>query len=337
MTRTTEILRTFSGCSHLPVYECDKTNVQTLGRRVRPLRNLSTNLCFRAWRLAHAVKKADCARWPFSKNLLLGAAGFLLEHEHLFDWSSGELRLNGDMSDYYADVTRTSIAGRVAQGMALLFVEDQGYSYLGRFEAELQRYAREQPSRSTKRRSGRLPDFILENGSKRRALAEARGRFVPLGSTPDIKGALRDALDQLNSGGRLIAPQPPKSYAVGDVHTGGRGLFRRTISNRIRRSRVRWATGTLLRFRPMQSAGPTMHHGSRSWASTRRPGAFAQARAARSGTLSRLSPWEGISTSSPFASILPWHGRYIPDPDSWQFIWVVPGVASWAVPGQHQP
>ena len=215
MRRTTGVLHAFTGSSHLPVYECEKTDIQTLGCRVRPLRNVSTNLYFRAWRLAHAVKKADCARWPFPKNVWLGAAGFLLEHKHLFDWNSGELRLNAGMAGYYADFTRTSTSGRIAQGAALLFAEDRGYSYVGRFEAELQRNNQKQLSRSTQRRSGRLPDFIVEDGAKRRALIEAKGKFVPLGSTPDIKGALRDALDQLIHGSTLIRRQPHKSYAVG--------------------------------------------------------------------------------------------------------------------------
>ena len=213
MTRTIETLLAISRW-HLPVFECDKANIQKLHRRIRPLRNSPTNVSFRAWRLAHAVKKADCARWPSPENLWLGAAGFLFEQRHLFDWSPGELRLKAGMSDYYADVTRTSISGRVAQGMALLFLEDQGYSYKGRFETVVQ-HALKQPSGPKRRRPGRLPDFILENGSKGTALAEAKGKFVPLGNPPDIKGVLRDALDQLNSGGRLIAPHPHKSYAVG--------------------------------------------------------------------------------------------------------------------------
>ena len=319
MTRTTETLHALRVGRHLPVFECDKTSIQKPGHRIRPLRNPPTNVSFRAWRLAHAVKKADYSRWPFPKNLRLETAGFLLEQMHLFDWSSGELRLKAGMSDYYADVTRTSISGRVAQGMALLFVEDQGYSYKGRFEAVIQQYARKQPSRSTRRKAGRLPDFILENGSNGTALAEAKGKFVPLGSTPDIKDALRDALDQLNCGGRLIAPQPHKSYAV--------GTFIREVEDCS-------AEPSLIAFvdpEPDESRDPVeippdavRRANYAPWLSLMGFDEAARRLLEREGDSQRyrvpivtLGEHQYMFT---VASILPWYGPNIPDPDLWKLI-----------------
>ena len=323
MIRSTRTLHAFSGFRHLPVFECDKANILKLRRQIRPLCNSSTKVSFHAWRLAHAVKKADCARWPLPRHLWLGTAGFLLEQLHLFDWNSRELRLNEGMSDYYADFTRTSISGRVAQGMTLLFVEDQGYSYFGRFEAVFQQYAPRQASGSTMRRLGRLPDFILESGSKGTALAEAKGGFVPLGGTPDIKGALRDALDQLNSGGRLIAPRPHRSFAV--------GTFIREVQDCSEEP-------SLIAFvdpepdeprDPVEIPPDAIRRANYApWLSLMRFDGPARRLLAREGGSQRypvpiltLGEHQYVFT---VASILPWYGPYIPDRDLWGLIWECP-------------
>ena len=210
-----EILRTFNGRSRLPVFEIEKKIVQKPYARVRPLTQATGDLSFGAWRLAHALKKADCARRPSSSLLWVGTVGFLLEHAHLFDWSSEDLRLNPGMSDFYADFTRTSIAGRIAQGMALLFLEGEGYAYVARFDSTVRHIGSGKSSSAGRQQRPKEPDFIVENGAKEQALAEAKGRFVPVDGDPYIKGDLKAALEQLSSGSALIIPQPLKSFAVG--------------------------------------------------------------------------------------------------------------------------
>lgn len=218
-----DLARTFAGNSQLPVYECDKAKVQKKHGRVRPLGKAKEEISFSAWRLAHALKKADCAREPSSVLLGVGAAGFLLEHIHLFDWRHEELRLSAGMSDFYADFTRTGLAGRVAQGMALLFLENQGYAYTARLSAEIKRQNGSTVAqgllKSKSKRTGttpsRAPDFIVENGKCERALAEAKGAFLTPNATCNIKGVLKDALDQLDGWDRIINPQPLKNFAVG--------------------------------------------------------------------------------------------------------------------------
>ena len=210
-----EVFRTFNGQSRLPVFEIDKKNVQKPYARVRPLPQASGDLSFSAWDLAHALKKADCARWPSSTLLWTGTVGFLLEHAQLFDWSSSDLRLNPGMSDFYADFTRTSIAGRVAQGMALLFLEKEGYTFVARFDSTIRNVSTGKSSSRTRRRKPKEPDFIVENGSKEQALAEAKGGFVPANENSYIKGDLKAALEQLSSGTTSMVPQPSKSFAVG--------------------------------------------------------------------------------------------------------------------------
>ena len=211
-----EVLRAFSGHSSLPVHELDKFKVQTPHRRLRPLPLPSSHLPFTAWQFAHALKKADCARWPSSHLLWIGAAGFLLEQVHLFDWNSRELRLSAGMSDFYADFSRTSLSGRIGQGMAVLFLERLGYRYLGRFSSMLLRHGRDMAAlRSLRNKRVRIPDFIMEAPDGARALAEAKGSFVPFANRSDLKGVLRQALQQLDGWDQAVIPQPQKGFAVG--------------------------------------------------------------------------------------------------------------------------
>jgi len=209
-----QVIRAFNGRSSLPVHELEKAKVEKLHARTRPLPSATGNVQFSAWRLAHAVKKADCLRWPGSPVLCVGAIGFLLENGHLFDWNASEWRLNQGMSNFYADFSSSGIAGRIAQGMALLFLEDNGYAYVGRFETEWKQRAATQ-NRQWPANKEKAPDFIAENGQKEWVLAESKGGFSSPGKQPPIKSALRDGLDQLDGWDKYISPQPIKSFAIG--------------------------------------------------------------------------------------------------------------------------
>ena len=201
-----EIFQALNGRSCLPIFEVDRKTVQTHRARIYPLGQPTASLSFSAWRLAHALKKADCARWPSPHSLWLETTGFLLENMQLFDWSSGNLRLKSGMSRYYADNTRASVAGRIAQGMALLFLEDKGYGYAGSFQSMIGEVSG---------RGQMTPDFVVENDAGERALVEAKGGFVSIGGRPRIKDRLKRALAQLNSGFALMNSQPVNSFAVG--------------------------------------------------------------------------------------------------------------------------
>ena len=208
------VVRAFNGRSNLPVYELAKAKVEKPHGRTRPLPQSTGNVQFSAWRLAHAVKKADCLRWSTAAIRWVGATGFLLENGHLFDWTASEWCLNDGMSSFYADFSGSSMAGRIAQGMALLLLEDKGYAYVGRFETEWKQRAATQnkqwPAGKTK-----APDFIAENGQKQWVLAESKGGFSSPGKKPPIKGALKDGLTQLDGWDKYITPQPIKSFAIG--------------------------------------------------------------------------------------------------------------------------
>lgn len=204
-------LNALVGRSSLPVYELDKTKVQTRSTHIHPFPPLSQNLSFSAWRLAHAVKKADCLRWPLAwPQWWLSSTGFLLENGYLFDWNENELRLKQGMSNFYADFTNTGLAGRIAQGMALLLLEDKGYSYVGRFETVWKQHTAKWPANKKK-----APDFIVENAQQEWVLAESKGGFSRPGRKPPIKKALKKGLEQLDGWDKFFTPQPTKSFVVG--------------------------------------------------------------------------------------------------------------------------
>jgi hypothetical protein len=209
-----QVVRALRGRSCLPVHELTKAKVEKPHGRTRPLPKASGSVEFSAWRLAHAVKKADCLRWPTTPIRWLGATGFLLENGLLFDWTAKEWCLLDGMSSFYADFSGSGLAGRIAQGMALLFLEDKGYAYVGRFETEWTQRAATQ-NRQWPANKSKAPDFIAENSQREWVLAESKGGFSSPGKMPPIKGALKDGLSQLDGWDKCINPQPIKSFAIG--------------------------------------------------------------------------------------------------------------------------
>ncbi|MEE8186726.1 MAG: hypothetical protein V3T99_03575 [Nitrososphaerales archaeon] len=234
------LARDLTGQSKLPLYELDQANVLSKRGRIRPFENRRgftgdpkcspsgqppSYLRIRAWRLAHAIRKADCAkRVPFWL-LRRGSLGFMIEHGHVFRWNADNLRLGNGMSDFYADFSRTSLSGRIAQGMVYLFMEDRGYAFGERFSTFLMRMEGRpgyDPSWRTQRarlrglaKSPKVPDFIFEKPSRETALAESKGSFVSPGMTPNQKGDLRIGIEQLNEWDQHVNPVPRKRFAIG--------------------------------------------------------------------------------------------------------------------------
>lgn len=223
-----DTIHAFSGHSRLPVYKFDEIEVREPYYRISPSTTRLTaqpkNLSVSAWRLAHAVRKADCARWPSSRILYVMAAGFLLENIYLFDWNPANLRFGSRASDFYVDFSKTGITGRIGQGMALLFLEDQGYSYIGRFSTLVDQHLNTSlppnAPNGGKVKAGKSPDFVVENKRMEQALAEAKGRFIPPGGPLGVKSKLKEALRQLENGYRYYFPHLHKNFAVGTFLRG---------------------------------------------------------------------------------------------------------------------
>lgn len=220
-----DAIRAFSGRSSLPVYEFSENDVNQRYYRISPRTAQQNarpkNLSVSAWRLAHAVRKADCARWPSSRILSVMAAGFLYENIYLFDWNPANLRFGSRAADFYVDFSKTGITGRIGQGMALLFLEDQGYSYIGRFSTLVDQHLNSSmPPNGGKVKMGKSPDFVVENKRMEQALAEAKGRFIPPGGSLGVKSKLKEALRQLENEHRYYFPRLHKNFAVGTFLRG---------------------------------------------------------------------------------------------------------------------
>jgi hypothetical protein len=139
----------------------------------------------------------------------------------MFDWGTQTFCLNDGMSNYYADFSRTSLTGRIAQGVAILFLEKEGYHYVGNFKTVWEYITNSQIQ-------GQTPDFMFANAQNQWVPVETKGSFVTPGKSPSFGVILRKALNQLQAwNGRVLYNQPiNKSFAV--------GTFLREYSDRVR-------------------------------------------------------------------------------------------------------
>ncbi|HEX7022981.1 MAG TPA: hypothetical protein VF171_09005, partial [Trueperaceae bacterium] len=191
MMIATTILSSLVGAASLPVFELDRTHVGAPGKKVRPFdpqRGFLGDpkcpslppgeLALNSWRLAHAVKKADCVRPTLHR--WAGRIAFWLDQLTVLDWRHSNLRLLRGASEAHLDFFGSSLAGRIGQGVAILLMEDKGY----RFVSHYPRQANVQG-----------PDFLVENsgsGAVVRAMVESKGSFgQPKERTP-IKEVLRE-------------------------------------------------------------------------------------------------------------------------------------------------
>jgi hypothetical protein len=198
----------------LPVHELSKDKVQEPYSHIRPLPNPSGCLPFSAWSLAHAVKKAALLGTPDEDELKSGAFAFLMEYMKLFDFKTKPISLKHGITRRYVDFISKTLTGSVGEGMALLFLQQKGYAYVGRFESIWRQRAATQ-NRQWPKENRRAPDFIAENSQQEWVLAESKGAFSSAARKPNIKSALKDGLDQLEGWDRFITPQPIKSFAIG--------------------------------------------------------------------------------------------------------------------------
>lgn len=208
--------------SSLPVH--DLTSSFASKTSIRPLPAPTGNLPFSMWRLAHAIKKAECVNPVLASMANSMALGFLLENQHLFDYSGAQFNLAEGAASYLDDFSQTGLTGRVAQGFALLQMESEGYAFVGRFDTFRKKCGVAVPTAPSKRKDKlgksiskriRSPDFVVERRSGDRALVESKGSFLYGGKIADIKGSMSDALKQLAPWGSQFSPAITKKFAVG--------------------------------------------------------------------------------------------------------------------------
>ena len=91
-------------------------------------------LTFTGWQLAHAVVKAD---FLVERDLLLPGLGLLLQVDRIIDFKAGaNLRTVPGSSSSLNDFTRTSLSGRLGQGLSILFAQSKGYNFAGHLASD---------------------------------------------------------------------------------------------------------------------------------------------------------------------------------------------------------
>lgn len=160
-------------------------------------------------RLAHAVIKTD---YLIARNHALPSLGFLLQMDQIIDFgSSANLRLMPGASSVLADVTQSSLAGRVGQGFSLLFAEARNYSFLGHLSSDSSVLAHLALTGSK-----RVADFLFEHNDCSRMILESKASFtLKDDACSPIKRMLKKALsEQVLPWMSVVTPTPSKGYAV---------------------------------------------------------------------------------------------------------------------------
>lgn len=193
--------------THIEVFEWKRSDVIKNRLANSPQwTNLATpkpSLSFSVWKLAHAVVKAD---FLIPKNLILPSLGFILQLEHILAFGSPSgLRLANGAATLLADVTHTSLSGRLGQGLSILFAESRDYRFAGHLQAL-----------SSPPKGEKAADFVFEDFSGDRMILESKTSFSQQDNDPSkIKSVLKGALlKQVDPSMANLAPPPTKGYAV---------------------------------------------------------------------------------------------------------------------------
>jgi hypothetical protein len=203
------------GSKTLPVAELSMATVGLKRLPRAPQWNALTvqrdELRFTGTQLAHAVIKADYLEY---RNPLLPGIGLVLQSHHIIDWNSQQFCLRAGGATLLSDFARSSLTGRLGQGLALLFSHYRGFS----FTCHLREYLESQGI-STRGADGRaLPvaDFLCDGNANDRCIVESKATFSQqqncLSSTKsDLKSALdKQVLKWMNR----VNPPVAKSFVV---------------------------------------------------------------------------------------------------------------------------
>lgn len=202
------------GTSSVDVYEWAQADVRKVRLQNGPVWNDLTKprakLQFNGWQLAHAVTKAD---YLIERDLLLPGLGFLFQIDRIIDFSAGHnLRLVPGSAATLNDFTRTSISGRVGQGLSLLFAHSKGYSFVCHLASD-EGVANHMASVSKRLKAA---DFLFESVKGERMIMESKASFSLAVNDPTlIKSTLKAALkDQVDYWMTRISPPASKGYAL---------------------------------------------------------------------------------------------------------------------------
>lgn len=167
-------------------------------------------LQFRGTQLAHAVIKAD-----FLNHIcpLMPGIGFVLQSDRIVDWNSHDFCLQPGGQTMLSDFVQTSLAGRLGQGLAILFAQSKGYAFQSHLRELLIQHG---IPVIVNGKSLRIADFLMEDGSRNRAIVESKGSISSQTNCPKAtKATFKDALQsQVQPWTTRINPPAQKSFVV---------------------------------------------------------------------------------------------------------------------------
>lgn len=203
------------GTQSIEVYEWSETDIRKKRLSNGPLwanlAQIKPALQFNGWELAQAVMKAD---YLVDRNFLLPGLGFLLQLDRIVDFHpAANLRLVPGSPATLNDFTRTSLSGRLSQGLSILFAQQKGYRFTGHLASDSAVQAHLASGTS---KTQQVADFLFEGAAKDRMILESKGSFSEADNHPSrIKSVLKNALeDQVDYWMSKIVPSATKGFAV---------------------------------------------------------------------------------------------------------------------------
>lgn len=160
-------------------------------------------LYFSGWQLAHAVIKGD---FFTTNNTFLPRLGFLLQSYPVLALNHNpNFRVKDNIASIVSDFVFTSLSGRTAQGIAILFATERKYIFTGHLAA----YAAHSNGVPT-------ADFIFESPSGDRMILESKGSFSLTTNDPTmVKRTLKKSLEnQVYPSLAKISPHATQGFAA---------------------------------------------------------------------------------------------------------------------------
>lgn len=202
------------GTKRLPVFEMAANTVQMPRLARAPswanVTEPKDDLSFSGIQLAHSVIKADFLDY---RNPLLPGIGFVLQSHDIVDWQSQDFCLKPGASKILNDFVLTSLAGRIGQGLAILFCHNEKLC----FTAHLRQFLESRGILTRDANGELLPiaDFVFD-GPGNRAIVEAKASLSIRKNEPSrVKSIFKKALEtQVNPWMPRVNPSATKSFVI---------------------------------------------------------------------------------------------------------------------------
>lgn len=198
------------GNTFIEVYEWPETTVRMKRLKDEPdfdtLTQRKADLSFNGVGLAHAVVRAD---YLDRRSLVTPGIAFLLQAHGIVDFGSRPVALKNGTNAAMNDFSLTSLAGRVGQGLTILYAHSLGMKFTAHLHSHLASL------NGGAAVSGPVADFLFSDGVQS-IVFESKASFALQDNDPShIKGRLKSALErQVDPSLMRITPTPSNGYVV---------------------------------------------------------------------------------------------------------------------------